>query len=84
MIDMREIEKKATKVLGDAHIWTEGIYQYSTLPVLCVEVDGDWKHDHLRCQYLMEEELGAHFLKKETTREDGSDDYGATHYYIFY
>ena len=83
MIDMREIERKAGKMLSEEHIWVDEIYQYEELPVLVVEVDGDWKHDHLRCQHLMEEKLGANFLKKEVTRDDGSDSYGAKHYYIF-
>ena len=83
MIDMREIERKAIELLSKEHIWTEEIYQYNDLPVLVVEVDGDWKHDHLRCKYLIEEELGGTLLKKQVTRDDGSDSYGASHYYIF-
>lgn len=48
---------------------------------------GDWKHEHLRCDFLAEE-----FFKKkgvmlisildETTEEDGSDCYSALHRYL--
>ena len=42
---------------------------------------GDWKHEHLRCKYLMSE-LGYQFVDEEVTEEDGSDTYSSIHTYV--
>ena len=42
---------------------------------------GDWKHEHLRCEYLMNK-LGYTQEYVEVTEEDGSDCYSAIHTYI--
>jgi hypothetical protein len=43
-------------------------------------IDGDWKHDHGRCEYLMSK---AGYIHQETIiiEEDGSDSYSAIHRY---
>lgn len=41
---------------------------------------GDWKHDHLRLDNIMEG-LGYTHITTNVTEEDGSDAYSATHYY---
>ena len=41
---------------------------------------GDWKHEHWKCDYLMEE-AGYKFVGAITTDEDGSDCYSADRYY---
>lgn len=51
-----------------------------------VEIDGDWKHDHLYCMDLIKYWAAANgfdFVDEDSqiTREEGSDDYGAIHYY---
>ena len=51
------------------------------------EIDGDWKHDHLFADYLVEEwckEKGFVLIKstEEVTRDSESDDYGAYHEYF--
>lgn len=43
---------------------------------------GDWKHDHLRLDYFMDQ-LGFTCLKRETTEENGSDCYSAKHIYFY-
>lgn len=46
-----------------------------------VSIDwGDWKHEHLRCKYLMLD-AGYGCDGTVTTNEDGSDCYSADHYY---
>jgi hypothetical protein len=45
-------------------------------------VDGDWKHDHLRLKWLMEENDFKHF-GENVTEEDGSDCYSAIHTFIY-
>ena len=42
---------------------------------------GDWKHDHWRCDYLMDE-LGYELDNVEETEEDGSDAYSAIRTYV--
>lgn len=50
---------------------------------VCISVDdGDWKHEHLGLQCLMEEN-GFTFMGKEITGEDGSDCYSAIHTYMY-
>lgn len=44
--------------------------------------DGDWKHEHLGLQRLMEKN-GFTFMGKEITGEDGSDCYSAVHTYMY-
>lgn len=43
---------------------------------------GDWKHDHLRADYLVQM-LGGSLETVLTTEEDGSDCYSATRVYTF-
>lgn len=50
-----------------------------------VQIDiegGDWKHDHGFADYTMSIN-GFKKVTEQTTSEDGSDWYGAIHYYIF-
>jgi len=56
------------------------VYPYDgDLPVVEVEISwGDWKHDHLRVKWLMEE-IGAVRLGSVVTEENGSDCYSAVH-----
>lgn len=47
-----------------------------------VQIDwGDWKHEHLRCDYLMKQ-IGFTCTGMMVTEEDGSDTYSARHYYM--
>ena len=41
---------------------------------------GDWKHSHLRLDYLMKQ-LGYILIKEEETEENGDDCYSSIHYY---
>jgi len=60
-------------------------YFISVINSSSVEVyveDGDWKHEHLVLQRLMEEN-GFTLVCRENTREDGSDCYSAVHTYMY-
>ena len=59
------------------------VYQHSTLPVIAVDISwGDWKHDHLRCDYIIKEKFNnLGFLSEMVTENDGSDCYSSIHYY---
>lgn len=51
---------------------------------IAIEISwGDWKHDHLRLDWLIEENFDLKRIETETTEEDGSDCYSAIHYYYF-
>jgi len=41
---------------------------------------GDWKHDHLHCDYLMKA-LGYKLSSENVIEEDGSDTYSSIHIY---
>ena len=43
---------------------------------------GDWKHAHLRADYLMEQ-FGFKAVSENVTEEDGSDCYSAIHVYEY-
>ena len=43
---------------------------------------GDWKHSHLRADWLMEQ-AGFEFCGENVTEEDGSDCYSAMRFYKF-
>ena len=49
---------------------------------LCIDISwGDWKHDHLRAKWVVEDVLGLDVMNWDTvvTEEDGSDCYSAHH-----
>ena len=60
-----------------------GVYPYGLdMPVVECEISwGDWKHEHLRLKWLMEE-IGCVRIGSEVTEEDGSDTYSAIHRFI--
>lgn len=83
---MKEYFEKLQKYLGDNNINGECNWMNS---LFYVDIKwGDWKHDHWRCDYLVEEFAKENnrkifFQKTNITEEDGSDCYSATHFYIF-
>ena len=65
-----------------------GEYNYGNSVFVVTIHWGDWKHDHWRCDNLIEEFAKAHdiVLANKTCDiidEDGSDCYSARHYYVF-
>lgn len=56
-----------------------------SMVVIIYDVDGDWKHEHLRSNWILNEymtSLGYETIKnaEKVTYDDGSDCYEATHY----
>lgn len=48
---------------------------------ICVEIRwGDWKHDHLFCDYILQG-MGFTLVNVDETETDGSDCYSALRYY---
>lgn len=74
--------EKVEKLLNDNNMRGE-INQFGNISAFTVHIDwGDWKHEHLRAKYLIESNNLGIFVKSETTEEDGSDCYSATHYFV--
>lgn len=55
------------------------VENFNNLFIIDIE-DGDWKHDHLYLQYLMNN-LNLNLIDKVITSSDDSDCYSATYYY---
>lgn len=45
-----------------------------------VDIDGDWKHDHLRADYLMEQK-GFTKVSESVIYSNGDDTYLSAHFY---
>lgn len=80
---MKELIEKVKAVLKENHLWGE-VDQYLDLPVIEINISwGDWKHDHLACDWAIKEsDLPLHKIGDQVTEEDGSDCFSAVHYYI--
>ena len=79
---VKEILPKIEELLTTNHIGCE-VEPYDMIPAFTVHISwGDWKHEHLHARWLIEEANLGTFIKSETTDEDGSDCYSATHYFI--
>ena len=77
-----EICDRINKYLED-NKFQYSVYPYGLdMPVVECEINwGDWKHEHLRLKWLMEE-IGCVRISSEVTEEDGSDTYSAIHRFI--
>ena len=74
-----EISEKVEKYLRENKLWASVEPYLDDLPVIEVDISwGDWKHEHLRCRWLLEE-VGVHFINTLVTEENGSDCYSARH-----
>ena len=81
--DINTLIEDINKLLNTEGAIFADVYQHTDLPVICIHIKcGDWKHAHLRCDFLMQEHFGLEVLAKETTDQDGSDCYSAIHYYL--
>ena len=84
-MNIETIYKDIDKLIQDSNIWAEvGIDPSSN--TIEIEINwGDWKHDHLRCDWLIDDYINEHSLrciKSETiTEENGSDTYSSIHYF---
>lgn len=76
---MNEISK-IQKHLADNWISCE-VSKISDRAVVVSIEWGDWKHDHLACDYLMHE-IGYELVDVTETETDGSDTYSADRYYL--
>ena len=79
MEDIKNKVKIASNVLKNSNLYAD-VYDYND--IVYVEISwGDWKHEHLRCDYLMNLH-GFTLIDTIETETDGSDCYSAIHMYI--
>ena len=80
------MEKKINKLMKENNIFGEIVDYNTNTMMIAVEITwGDWKHEHLRLDWLITKEFSnLRSIHKQTTEEDGSDCYSAVHYYYFY
>lgn len=77
---MNKAIDEAYKIFDENDIRAE-VWGHWALPVICAEITGDWKHEHWRARYIMEE-AGFRFWQ-EVSEPSESDWYTATHYYFY-
>lgn len=81
-MNILETINKVEALLNENHISAE-VEQFEDIPAYTVHIEwGDWKHEHLRAKWLIENANLGKFVRSETTDEDGSDCYSATHYFV--
>ena len=69
------------KYLSSGGVYADNVYKDGFF-YLCVDIHwGDWKHEHLRADYLMGQ-IGYSLHHDVLTEENGSDCYSAIHYYV--
>lgn len=81
-----EIGQAVYEMLKENNLYHE-VYWYHDLPVLSIDVDGDWKHDHARTRFLVGEffqrvGLDACYMGEYNVTDTGCDWYAATHRWI--
>lgn len=91
---LEDIEKFISKKLDENSLWVDDVEVYEDASEIYIDISiswGDWKHEHLRLDYLMFDilyeynpKLAYNCFKKneEITEEDGSDTYSAVHKYM--
>ena len=81
-------DRDIDKYLSDNKVWVESVYsdydKDKNIVEISVEVDGDWKHDHLRADYLMNKYFSEDLEESGETEIGESDDdsYYSLHTYV--
>lgn len=72
------------KILLEKNHISADVGQFDGLPVITVDINhGDWKHDHLRSRYLIEQNVkDVSPFNSIVTEENGSDCYSAQYRYL--
>ena len=78
--DNPDVEKHIMEYLESNQLYPSDVFVADDRVMVDISW-GDWKHDHLRCDDLMED-LGYALVEEEVTEEDGSDCYSAIRHYI--
>ena len=77
-VDVDKYVENIRRILDD-QVNCGDVYAYDDY--ICAEIDGDWKHDHLRANYLIKQAYpNADIEEGEPYEETGSDYYQCTHF----
>ena len=76
---MKEQIKEVENILNGSSIWYE-VYQNPRYPscTISVEIDGDWRHDHLRAMQMLSQE-GYNEVRENVLGSQDSDVYKSEH-----
>ncbi len=77
----QNLEWRITQYLAENHVYVD-VYRDRFGFYICIDIDGDWKHDHGYVDYVMRQVFGYELHHEDITEEDGSDWYASTHYYV--
>lgn len=83
-----EFDSNIDKYLSDNRVWVESVYsdydKDDNTVGISVEIDGDWKHDHLNADYLMYKYFSGDLKESGETEIQESDDdsYYSIHTYV--
>lgn len=76
---MKEQLARVEQILRENDIWAD---VYEELSMIAVEIHwGDWKHEHWKAKWLMQE-AGFQQIFERETEENGTDCYSAIHYFL--
>lgn len=82
-----EFSSEIFNYLFDNKVWVDSVYSdyirdTNTVEV-SVEIEGDWKHDHLLADYLMSDYFSDDLIQTgEDVLEDSDDSYESRHIYV--
>ena len=74
------IVDKINDVLEKNNTYAKSVWKDNGLPVVYVNLNGDWKHTHLYVDYLLKE-IGLIKIGEKNVISDGDDWYESTHVY---
>lgn len=81
-------DRDIDKYLSDNKVWVESVYsdydKDDNTVEISVEIDGDWKHDHLRADYLMDKYFSDDLKRtgEDILEESDNDSYYSCHTYV--
>ena len=85
-----DLADDVVKTLDDANISQVELYDYkqfepiSRIAVISVYINGDWKHDHLRADWLIKEKFNVIKHESYETEDTGCDWGPEVHTYYIY
>ena len=80
---MNRYAEAIENIMSENNLFGE-IVEYSNNKVAVEIFWGDWKHEHLRLEWLVRENIPElKHIEAVTTEEDGSDCYSAVHKFFF-
>lgn len=79
-----EYLKKIDELIREAKLFGSAYVGDCELrPCVCIEIDGDWKHEHLRLDWLIKENFEVLFNNSTVLDDTGCDWYNAVHRFWF-